>query len=115
MKFNPIALGATVVLAILSVGAVRSFQSKSAASAIAEDYKYCSTSYSLLGKEDGIKTLPNSDPTKQLALEQISKAETSCSKYHKYFKEWADSEIKPSQDLILALVSRYEPERLNQK
>jgi len=115
MKLNPITLGAVVVLALLSVGAVRSFQSKSAATAIAEDYRYCSTSYSLLGKEEGLKTLPDSDPTKQLALEQTAKAEASCSRYHKYFKEWADSEIKPSQDLLIALVSRYEPEKLKQK
>jgi hypothetical protein len=116
MKLNPVAVAGIVVLTLLAVvGVTRQIQSKSAASAIAEDYKYCSTSYALLGKGDKIKTLPDSDPTKQLALEQISKAEASCSNYHAYFKKWADSEIRPSQDLLIVLVSRYEPEKLKQK
>lgn len=109
MKWKFVLVGIGVAIAAIAIA--RNIQSKMAASAIANDYEFCSRSYKLLGAIDRIKTLPDDDPSKRLALEHSSKVEASCSRYHKYFNEWADSEIKPSGDLIFALLLRYEPEK----
>ena len=115
MKKILIAVGCSVGV-LASIATFNYARSYFAASAIYADYKECAIAYPLPGKKDQFLAGETEDEKRTerytRTLEQIEKAEASCAKYNKYLDEWGDRHIKPSTDLVLALVSRYEPERL---
>jgi hypothetical protein len=89
-----------------------------AASAIHKEYKRCETGYKLLGKKERfLKNLAESGESQEKhasTIKSMDEVEDSCAKYSKYFGEWGEGRIKPSDNLVWALLSRYEPEKLKQ-
>lgn len=113
-----------VTLAILVgglglVGLFNHVRASQAASAIYPDYESCRSGYKLLGKKErfleNLASLNESKEKYRDAIEVMDRVETSCARYYKYLGEWSDLKIKPSDDLVWALVSLYEPKRLKQK
>jgi hypothetical protein len=120
MKLNLILGGIAVAIAAIAVSVpiVREAQANKAAEEIVEDYKLCSQGYSLLGKaEQTAKLMGSKDEPRGLKehLATLKSVERSCARYNDYLAKWGTFKIVPSEELVLALVSRYEPERLKQK
>ncbi|MFN8995956.1 MAG: hypothetical protein ACK5X3_20145 [Pseudomonadota bacterium] len=110
-----------VVLAVLvgGLGVVSLFnhaRADLAVSAIYPDYKLCRSGYKLLGEKEqflkNIASFNESEEKYRNTIETINRVEDSCARYYKYLGEWSDLKIKPSDDLVWALVSRYEPEKI---
>lgn len=120
MKLNLVLGGIAVVVAAIAVSipVVNEAQSRQAAAEILEDYKLCDQGYELLGKEEAAAKLLNTkdEPSGHREyLATLRSVEASCARYNRYLNRWGTFKIVPSESLVLALVSRYEPERLKQK
>lgn len=120
MKLNLILGGIAVAVAAIAVSipVVKEAQANKAAEEIAQDYKLCSQGYPLLGKEEQTAKLVGSrDEPRWLKehLVTLRSVEQSCARYNDYLAKWGTFKIVPSEELVLALVSLYEPERLKQK
>ena len=120
MKLNSVlwGLAGSIAAIAVSVPVINELRANEAAGDIAKDYKRCAQGYSLLGKEEEASKLVGSkDEPRYLKehLETLRSIERSCDKYNRYLNEWGTFKIVPSEDLVLALISRYEPEKLKQK
>ena len=111
-------IGVAIAAIAVSIPVVNEAQSRKAEEEILEDYKLCAQGYELLGKEEeAAKLVGTKDEPKghreHLAI--LRSVEASCDRYNRYLEKWGTFKIVPSEDLVLALISRYKPERLKQK
>ena len=110
-------IGIVVAAIAVSIPIINETQANRAAEEVREDYKNCEQGYSLLGKEEeAAKLVGTKDEPKWLRehLKTLRTVETSCARYHRYLNKWGTFKIVPSEDLVFALVSRYEPEKQKQ-